>query len=58
MYKYRLELNKNSIEELKAEVIKMESWKEDAKTEKELKMIQYFININNKMISILEGGVK
>ena len=50
--------NNYNIEQLKEELIKMEGWKQNAKGEKDLMTINYFININKKLIAKLEGGDK
>lgn len=43
-----------NLEELKEELVKMENWKLNAKGEKDLMTINYFININKKLIERLE----
>lgn len=47
-----------NLEELQEELVKMEGWKKNAKGEKDLMTINYFININKKLIERLEGGDK
>ena len=44
-----------SLEELKYELLKIESWKQNAKGEKDLMTINYFYNITKKMIERLEN---
>ena len=43
-----------SLEELKYELLKIESWKENSKSEKDMMTINYFYNITKKMIEKLE----
>ena len=44
-----------SLEELQYELLKIESWKENSKSEKDLMTINYFYNITKKMIEKLEN---
>ena len=47
-----------NLEQLKEELAKMEGWKQNAKGEKDLMTIKYFIAINKKLIERLEGDDK
>ena len=44
-----------SLEDLKYELLKIESWKQNAKNEKDLMTVNYFYNITKKMIDRLEN---
>ena len=46
-----------SLEELKYELLKIESWKENSKSEKDMMTINYFYNITKKMIERLENKI-
>lgn len=44
-----------SLEELQDELLKIESWRQHSKGEKDLMTINYFYNITKKMIERLEN---
>ena len=44
-----------SLEELQEELLKIESWRQHSKSEKDLMTINYFYNITKKMIKKLEN---
>ena len=46
-----------SLEELQYELLKIESWKENSKSEKDMMTINYFYNITKKMIERLENKI-
>ena len=46
-----------SLEELKYELSKIESWRQNSKSEKDLMTINYFYNITKKMIDRLENKI-